>query len=240
MIAKNHKLTGVFMLCCCSLLVPTVGASDGKPTADAKQLEAWWDDLEKGTIESSRALLGFSDHPQQALEFLKAKLKPLKLDAVRLKAYLLRLGSDNETLWKQAFEDLEYFDPRLAMDLEPLLEKVKESPTRQRLVEVLSERPAGSIKGEVTLDKLDQFDGYNFRSGNGSWWAEHKLTRINTQPYGVHKKKWARAMRGIVLLEHIGTPEARAVLEEMGTGHPDAQPTKEARLALERLNARPK
>ena len=42
-------------------------------------------------------------------------------------------------------------------------------------------------------------------------------------------------MRTIVLLEHFGTPEAVAILEDMATGHPDAQPTKVARDALGRV-----
>ena len=37
-----------------------------------------------------------STRPDQAVAFLKDKLKPLMLDSVRLKAYLLRLGSPNE------------------------------------------------------------------------------------------------------------------------------------------------
>ncbi len=42
-------------------------------------------------------------------------------------------------------------------------------------------------------------------------------------------------MRAILLLKHIGTPGAVAILKDMATGHPDAQPTKVARDCLERL-----
>ena len=52
------------------------------------------------------------------------------------------------------------------------------------------------------------------------------------------KKKWTRAVRAIVLLEHIGSPDAEAILKEMATGHPDAHPTKVAREALKTLAAR--
>ena len=38
-----------------------------------------------------------------------------------------------------------------------------------------------------------------------------------------------------MLLEHFGTPGAVAILKEMATGHPDAQPTRVARDALARL-----
>jgi hypothetical protein len=233
MSAKGHKLTGVIILCCCSLQAPTVRASDGKPPADAKQLEAWWDDLEKGTIESSRALLGFADHPREALELLRAKLKPLKLDAVRLKAYLLRLGSDNEKLWKQAFEDLSYLDPRLTMGLEPLMKAVPESPARERLAALLTDRSPSLIQGRVRLES--SHDGYHFFDGHGRWWVEAKIGRINQLKNHERKTKWSRAVRAVALLEHIGTPEARALLEDMASGHVDAQPTREAKKSLDRL-----
>ncbi len=41
----------------------------------------------------------------------------------------------------------------------------------------------------------------------------------------------------IVLLEHVGTPEATAILNSMATGHPEAAPTKLAKDSLARLQA---
>ena len=113
------------------------------------------------------------------MAFLKERMKPLVLDSVKLKAYLLRLGSPNEALWKKAFEDPEYYDPRLAMDLEKLMEKVAETPARQRLVEVLSCRDPGSLK-EAKVELRKHGDFYNFFADRGSWWAEHKVSRINS------------------------------------------------------------
>jgi hypothetical protein len=227
------------------VLLPLLGAfaggADPPPSKDrqvdsSKQLEAWWADLEDEDYKASRALLNLADRPAESVAFLKDKLKALKLDSVRLKAFLLRLGSDNEALWKQAFEDLEYFDPRLAMDLEPLLAKVTESPTRQRLVEVLSGREAGSLKDKkISLNKYQNF--YNFGAENGSWWAEDKVSRINANSWGCPKKKWTRAVRAMALLEHLHTPDALATLREMASGHPDAQPTRVAQDALKRLGA---
>ena len=76
-------------------------------------------------------------------------------------------------------------------------------------------------------------DGYNFFDGRSSWWAEHRVERINLG--GNMKRKWTQTVRAIILLEHIGTPDAVAILRDMATGHPDAQPTKLAAEALERL-----
>jgi hypothetical protein len=165
-------------------------------------------------------------------------LKPLTITADRVQTLLVNLGSDKEETWKAAYVELEYFDPRLAIDLPTLMNDVTSPPARQRLVEVLSQRVMSSLDGkEVTLRPLGSGnDGYNFFDGRGSWWAEHRVERINLG--GNMKKKWTQAVRAIILLEHIGTPEAVAVLREMTTGHPDAQPTKLAAEALERLAAK--
>jgi hypothetical protein len=113
---------------------------------------------------------------------------------------------------------------------------VTTSPARQRMVEILSQRPIGSLGDkEVTLRPLGSGnDGYNFFDGRSSWWAEHRVERINAG-FSNMKKKWTQAVRAIILLEHIGTPDAIAILREIATGHPDAQPTKLAAEALDRL-----
>ena len=136
-----------------------------------------------------------SDRPKATVAFLKDKLKPLLLEPTRLSELIAKLGSAKEEDWKPAFEELEYFDPRLAADLQTLMTNVPEAPTRQRLVSVLSSRPANLYIGkEVTISAVGN-DGFNFRSENGSWWAEHKVSRINA--YQKEKKKWNRAVRAI-------------------------------------------
>ena len=206
------------------------------PAADEKQFEAWWGNLEAEESVASRALLKLSARPTETVAFLKKKMKPLKIDNDAVFALLDKLASDDEADWKPAFEELEYFDPRLAVALEALMLDVTESPARQRMVEVLSGRPAGSLMGDVNLRKVGD-DGFNFFGGNGSWWAEHKIERINLHAWANPKKKWTRAVRAIILLEHIGSPDAIAIVKEMSTGHADAQPTKTAVEALARLAA---
>jgi hypothetical protein len=206
--------------------------------ADDATMEGWWLDLEKGEAEATRALLKFSAQPMESVTFLAKRVKPLKIDADQVRSLLEMLKSDKEEVWKKAFEHLEYFDPRLAIDLETLMGEYRESPGRQRMVEVLSGRPAGSLlRVEVNLRATSR-DGFNFFSpGIGSWWAEQKIARLNSSGRK-DKKKWSRAVRAVVLLEHIRTPEAIAILDEMTTGHPDAEPTRMAREALDRISGK--
>ncbi len=134
------------------------------------------------------------------LAFLKKQMQPLQIDQQRVRSLLVSLGNENEATWKAAFEELEYFDPRLAIDLETLMKEVTEAPGRQRMVEVLSGREPDSLAGKtIGLRALGKGDGFNFFA-EGSWWAEHKVSRINS-PWNNMKKKWTRSVRAIVLLE---------------------------------------
>ncbi len=221
-------------------LSTTAGADPSE--ADEKQMEAWWVDLEKGETPATRALLNLSDRPKDTVAFLKKKMKPLTITSGQVKALLLKLGSANDEVWKPAFEELEYFDPRLAIGLQTLMDRYTETPARQRMVEVLSGREAESLKGKnIQLRKFGGPDDFNFFAQNeGSWWAENRVERINSESWANTKKKWTRAARAIVLLEHIGTPEAVAILKDMATGHPDAYPTKVAKDALKSVEGKRK
>jgi len=148
---------------------------------------------------------------------------------------LVNLGSDKEETAKSAFEELEYYDPRLAIDLQTLMNDVVTFPARQRMVEVLSQRPMGSLEDKEVSIRSVGGDGYNFFDGRGSWWAEHRVERLNAG-FGNMKRKWTQAVRAIILLEHIGSPDAVAILRDMASGHAEAQPTKLAAEALERLS----
>lgn len=218
----------ILALCC----VCPVHGEPGEDVGLEEQMKQWWADLEQGEPQASSALLKFSDHPEQSIEFFAERLQPLSLSEQELDTLIVKLSSGDDAIWKPAFEELEYRDPRLAMDLEYLMDKVVKGPARQRLVEIMSGYEPGTLAGQnITLSKIGNGSGYNFRS-RGSWWAEHRVERINTTGWGNQKPQWTRACRAIALLEHIGSREALAILHELGAGgHEDAQPTQAARQA---------
>ena len=234
---RKPLVAGIALFTTAGLIHAVSAAAPGAPKPlDGDQLEGCWADLEKGEADAARALLKLADQPAESVAFLGEKMRPLKLDAERAQLLLVNLGSDNEQTWKAAYEELEYFDPRLAIDLETLMADITTAPARQRMVEILSQRPVSSLEGkDVIIRRLGSGnEGFNFFDGRGSWWAEHRVERINAG-FSNMKKKWNRAVRSIILLEHIATPEAVAILREMATGHPDAQPTKLASEALDRI-----
>src|SRR4051794_23984421 len=86
-----------------------------------EQMQACWDDLLKSDPDATRALLKMSSSPAKAVEFMQSRLQPLKVDAEQVKKWIKDLESDDDDVWKPAFEKLEYFDPRLAIPLATLM-----------------------------------------------------------------------------------------------------------------------
>lgn len=201
-----------------------------------KELEALWADLYQDEPASSTAVLKLFKQPTHTVPFLKEKLRPLKLEVEACKRLLKDLGSDDAKVWKTAWDELDYLDPRLAIDLMTLMDGVTAKPARTRMVELCSGRKANSLADQdVQIRPLGGGEeGYNFSSKMGSWWAEHRIDRLGTfawQP----KQSWTRAARGVAILEQLGGEDAVKVLELLATGHPDAFPTKAAKESLERL-----
>ena len=222
---------GVFGIVGAALILAPAHASVGK----RQSLADFWASLEKSEPEATRALLAMSETPPETTAFLKGMLAPAKLSEDELRDILLSLDSNDESVWKAAFEQLRYLDPRLAMSLPKLMEEPLSPDGRTRLVAVLSDYPPETFAGQaVTLRKTQDDGDYNFVANNASWWAEYKVERLNVG--GTRKATWTRAARAIALLEHFATPDAKAILKDLTTGHRDAQPTKLAQEALDRLS----
>jgi hypothetical protein len=201
--------------------------------ASQAELEALWSDLYAEEPTASSAVLKLYKNADAAVPFLKEKLQPLKLDADKCRQLLKELGSEDEKVWKAAWEKLDYLDPRLAIDLKTLMDEVTAVPARTRLVELCSQRKADSLAGKVVILKPVR-DAFNFNDGRYSWLAEHRVERIDSNIWN-RKMAWTRAARAVAILEQIDTQEAVKVLQQLASGHPDALPTKSAKEGLARL-----
>jgi hypothetical protein len=242
-IMSRYSRLAVSLLAFCVVALAALRTACADAPASAlsqKEMEACWSDLEKEEALAARALLKLSTSPEASVKFLKGKMKPLTIDPLRIQELLIDLGSKKEETWKAAFEELDYFDPRLEFELEALMKLVETIPGRPRLVAILSNNKLEYLDGkEVTLRSHQSKEGvyYNFVVDNGSFWAEHRVSQLNMVSWGATKKKWTRAVRAIILLEYFNTKEAAAILKDMSTGNLDAQPTKIAKESLKKMSA---
>jgi hypothetical protein len=200
-----------------------------------RELEARWPDLlSADELTAGRALLRFAAWPNEAVDFLKDKLPPLKLTKGRARKLLADLGGANERAARAAFDEFSYYDPRLVWGIEEFREVLLDDRAGRRLAAVLLDLSMDSIQGEGWHWNSPDEKVFRFTHGQeiGVRDVAIAVAGIGTQG---RKASWARAIRAIALLEQISTPPARTILKDLATGHPDAVPTKAAKLALRRL-----
>jgi hypothetical protein len=248
---KRHHKTVVAAAACIMLSILAsvrVAAHETESIPNKQRLEMLWGDLLKDEPTPTRAVLTLAKSQGHTIAFLIEKLKPLTLTSDRLTALIQQLGSQVDSEWRDAVRELEYYDPRLAMNVEELmtLDAVQTYPVRHRLVDILSDRPvdeeySATSRGFKFLKIRTVGDeGFNFCGGDKeeacgtSWWAEHKIDRLNVG-FSNSKREWTRIIRSLALLESFESPEAIAVIETIASRHPEAQPTK---IAIEMLTRR--
>jgi hypothetical protein len=194
-------------------------------------------------------------------KFFADKLKPLTLTEDRAKELLADLGSDDEKTWKAAYEELSYLDPRLALSVPGVVKDSKGQAHDERLAALLYCRPPAEAEVfkwcKITVkinpappkpgtpvpvqlvianhpDKPDAFKTILDDKGVLSGWSMPVAADVASLNAGYGQLgSWRRAVRAVAVLEHLGTPAAKKILEDMATGHADAAPTKAAKAALE-------
>ena len=226
------------------------------PEVKAKKLEELWKMLLSGDESSaSRALLELASRPKtDVVAFLGDKLTPLQLTKARAEKLIAELGDDKQEVAQRAFDTLHYYDPRMILTVEEMLNDLPEGTPRLRLMSLLigagldsynacklTYRSSQSEKAKLGRDSCGQVS-IEYLPGH----PEHDPLKRTTYGTSVAEtvaevsswkmnREWIRATRAIMILEHLGTPDAVKVLETMATGHKDASPTKAAKESLERL-----
>jgi hypothetical protein len=205
------------------------------PEKVRKELDVLWVDLlSADELTAGRGLLKFATRPDDTVNYLKEKLKPLKLSKERAKQLLVDLGSDDEKTARAAFDEFLYSDPRLALGNEELQDALLDRPASRRLGAVLLDLPMDALsEGKWHWHSPDN-RVYRFNYGEE---IQNRDVPIEVAGIGTHSRKrsWDRAVRAVALLEQIGTPRAAAILKDLATGHSDAAPTKAATVALKRM-----
>jgi hypothetical protein len=224
-------------------LVGLARADDPKSDkADTSRLDKLWDDLgSSDDVRLTRATLQLVAAGKEAAPFLRARLKPVKVDRKQVAEWIKQLDSDRFDEREKAMRELAYLHKYIKDDLQKALEGKPSLEVKKRVTSLLEQIPPekgaappprkpmiprgssiaiSNINGEVTI----LIDGKPL-----------DLTpRAPARPPGP-PAEWQRAARAAVILEHIGSPEARQALEALAGGEKDALPTQAAAEALERL-----
>jgi hypothetical protein len=234
-----HTCKTIAALLCVALLAQGARAdSPGKDKKPDQRLEQLWADLASSDEgKSARALLALAANPRQSVPLLRERLRPVKVDARRVARLLEQLDSDSFQERESAHQELEYLGKYVKADLEKAVAG-KASPEvkkrAQRLLKTIEEedpRPpaAPALRGGAV----------SITNANGKLEITINGKKLDLTPRVIVKRgplpSWQRAVRAVAVLEHIGTPEARQVLERLAGGESDAPPTRAAAEALKRL-----
>jgi hypothetical protein len=173
----------------------------------AEEIERVWSDLGEETFlnhqlhehiyPACRAIVTLAAAPEQAVELLARRLRPIEsLTPRQLESLVADLDDRRYAVRERAVQRL----ATLAEAAQPVLRKIHEG------------EPGLEMKRRV----------------------EKLLARLEGPP----SPERLRFLRGTLVLEYIGTEDARRALQRLAEGRPGAVETEEARAALSRLQGR--
>jgi RNA polymerase sigma factor (sigma-70 family) len=226
-------------------LVTARGPTQPSPKS-LSRLPALWADLAgKEEARVTRAVLALAVTPKETVAFLKEHLPPLKADPQQVARLLADLDSNRFAVRRKAMADLEYLGKYVKADLTKALAAKPSIEVRRRIQKLLGKLETGQVSPSARNPYFPEARGGGqprameaFKKGIRG--AGPIITAAKPEmPVGgeaAPSALWLRAVRAVGVLEHIGTPEARQLLQSLAKGEADAWPTKEAKAALERLN----
>jgi len=220
---------------------------DGKLTDDKKkELDDLFNKLGRSGPDGTKATLAFVGQPNTTVTYLKQRLRPLKLTVDEAKGLIAKLLGDEEKGVKEAMKEFAELDPRLAMHISDIWAEAKTGEQQERLMCVfLGQTDEHALcTFDLRLPKETDYPANFYVQAKPNVPANaFKTGRLPNYTVGVARDMaqlkqgghWSSHASAIAVLEHIGTPEAVKVIEDMATGHPDAGPTIAAKEALARL-----
>ena len=213
------------------------------PDKAAASLPTAWADL-TGTDDGkvARAVLALGATPKETMSFLKDNLFPVKADAKRVEKLIADLDSDKHPIREAAAEQLEYLGKYVKTDLEKAAADSKSEEVKRRAKQLLERLPGE--KKDAAAPPGGKPGAQNVQVQNVAGQIRIVVNGVQIDPAGAAPAKaapagpspmWVRANRAIAILEHVGTPEAKQLLEAIAGGEADALPTQQAKAALARM-----
>jgi WD40 repeat protein len=175
---------------------------------EATDAEKLWDALAgEDPAAAYRAGWALADARQKAVALLEKRLQPAK-------------KVDPDAPVRQLIKELDADDFATRENASKELKKIGK-PAEPLLRKALDGNPSAEVRRRIEALLEEGL----------------KPVPVKTLPPGVLERERLRTVRAIRVLEQIGTPEARKVLEALAKGEPDERATQEARASLERLTA---
>lgn len=202
-----------------------------------------------------RAGLKMAATPETTVAFLNEYAKPVILDEKAIDGWVKDVAEDDEAKQAKAAKELAPLVtlPPVSRRLLEAIKATEVDDSRRRLARVLlrlwdDENPDARIGPNTQIVVAVPPDGranvLYTNSGNGQG-PYHKITISDVEvsaakPLFVPGDPHVRHTRAVMVLEHIGTPEAVKVLKQLASGHDDVQLTVVAKAALKRLGEQAK
>ena len=228
---------------------PTTKAPVPATTTDAeKELARLFDDLDDCDADKAvKAAVGLATS-KGTVAFLKKQIKPVELDDKALDGWVADLTGGDEEKQKSAAKALEPLSTyKLVMArLVSAMKGTTDQDVRRRVAVIIFSTWDESYTTAIGPNTRIEFTkrnpplsrGVNLGSlVNGGGLGLIDIPDEDTSKALIVRpgKAVRQRTRAVVILERIGTPDAVAVLKDLATGHADAEPTVEAKAALERL-----
>ncbi len=225
-------------------------AADSRMAAGLRMLRFWQRHLDDG--HNPADLAAFMAHPDQAVAFLRANLRPLKMTHREAVVLLNRLFADDPKEVRAAFRQFQRTDIRAAMPLREAWTFAATADHRGRLVHAISGWYK-DLSGDFPIDdENDKLLDYELRKHPDNWkapgWCAVAVQRMgtteksrfvdyptelgNTLQDAYRNGRWNREADGLHVLDVIGTDAAVAIIKDVATGHPDAHLTQAAKRIL--------
>jgi WD40 repeat protein len=175
--------------------------------ADARQPEKLWEELIGDPAAAYRAGWELAEAGPRAVALLEKHLLPAK-----------KVDPDADV--RKLIKDLDAEEFAVRENASKELKQIGK-PAEPFLRKALDGNPSAEVRRRI--EELLE--------------AGLEARPVKNLPPGILDGEPLRTVRAIRVLEQIGTPEARTILEKLAKGDPDARETQEAKGSLERLSA---